>query len=251
MNNALLYFLAIPKTASTTFFHILCLYFNQSRIVPAQSLSQFLATPQSILDGYQLIAGHFFYQIERVLGRAPVYLTLLRDPVQRALSHYYHIRRLPEHYAHERVVRQSLSEYVRDERNRPLFSNLQTRYLGLNRDLLGMYASLDAAALARGELVRQAEAYIIGTYDDKSMLETARARLKNFAFVGITEHFDESVCLLCRTFGWQKPETYTHYLVNPNTEAEVDPEVLEILEQANTLDQALYNEYRALFEEQI
>ncbi|MGH7126272.1 MAG: sulfotransferase family 2 domain-containing protein [Stellaceae bacterium] len=48
------------------------------------------------LDRAVLLSGHFALGREPRLRRAPVYITLLRDPVERFISHYYFLRDLRE-----------------------------------------------------------------------------------------------------------------------------------------------------------
>jgi len=71
------------------------------------------------------------------------------------------------------------------------------------------------------------------------MLETAKRNIAaHFAWVGVTERFDESVVLLERTFGWRDVRYVSanvHRGAAPPTDAE-----LELVRNANPLDLDLY-----------
>jgi hypothetical protein len=72
----------------------------------------------SALDRVVLLSGHFALGREPKLSRAPVYVTLLRNPVERFISHYYYLHDLREQEAAARRDRQparkhGLEAYVR------------------------------------------------------------------------------------------------------------------------------------------
>lgn len=237
-----LYFLTIPKTASTTLYHILANYFPPAEVAPVQPLRGLIGTPVGEIWRYRLVGGHYFYNISPVLGCKPIYITMLRDPVERALSHYAHIRRAEKHYAHNRLITQTLPEFVADERNLALYSNLQVRYLGQQRDIRRIYQRFSRAELECGKFMEALEGYAPDGFDDETMLTTARERLEDFAFVGIRERFDESVMLLCSHFGWTPPARYDRLMVNPNPLKiiDIDPSVELKIRNANILDYRLY-----------
>jgi hypothetical protein len=83
------------------------------------------------------------------------------------------------------------------------------------------------------------------TRDD---LATARRRLEDMEFVGIAERFDESVRLLCGTFGWAVPEYESMNVAPARTRRDqIPPDVLDALMRAHELDYELYEFAKSLF----
>ena len=73
--------------------------------------------------------GHFLTHLEPYLGRKLATFTMLRDPVERTISHYYHVRRDPDHPSHEDTSRMSLREFCVDPLTRHMVENFQAGYL--------------------------------------------------------------------------------------------------------------------------
>ena len=83
------------------------------------------------------------------------------------------------------------------------------------------------------------------TRDD---LAIACRRLEEMEFVGIVERFDESVKLLCSTFGWEVPAYESMNIAPVRTRRDgIAPDILEALMQANALDFELYEYAKSLF----
>ncbi|NJP06719.1 MAG: hypothetical protein HC837_14425 [Chloroflexaceae bacterium] len=83
---------------------------------------------------------------------------------------------------------------------------------------------------------------------DTSVVAIAKAHLDGCAFVGLTERFDDSLRLLCYTFGWSPIE---HYVSQNVTPAELRPEITPAQEalilKRNALDLELYTYAQQLF----
>ena len=90
-----LYFLHIPKTAGTTLISIIDDHFNLDSILHEQVWNEILPKIPETFSQFRLIRGHFGYGLHRVLTKKPLFLTMLREPVDRVLSFYEHIRRDP------------------------------------------------------------------------------------------------------------------------------------------------------------
>lgn len=251
-DDEVLYFLTIPKTASTTLYHILARYFPPDRVAPVQPLRGLIATPIGDIWRYQLIGGHYFYNVLPVLGRTPIVITILRDPLERALSYYAHIQRNPNHYAYYRVVEQSIEAFVDDERNLPLYSNVQVRYLGQSRDIPNTYLSFSRSEVAQGKFMEALESYAPNGFNDPQMLTTTQQRIDEhqIEFVGIKERFDESARRLCSLFGWEPPQQYARMMVAPNPVriTDISPSTELKIRNANVLDYRLYNEMLQRFD---
>lgn len=242
----LLYFASIPKTAGTTLYHIIYDYFPVGTAAPVQTLSHLMQFDRHQIKHYRLIGGHYFYNVEPIFQRTPVYITMLRDPVSRTVSEYAHARRSREHYAHHKAATQSLREFVQDSSNLAMFTNAQVRYLGQNHNIQGVYSSLSQQELSEHKLERSLSEYAPQGLYDESALALAWDRLKALPFFGLQEHFDRSLDLICQKFGWGKPERYQSHLVYPFAN-EVDPVTRSVIEKNTELDRELYRRAEALF----
>jgi len=218
-------FIHIPKTAGTTLTSLLNSKFHQSKICPAEVWSELVDIPREKLSQYQLFRGHFFYDIGDLLPGKPVYITMLRHPIERVISGYEFMRRniptraeaLTNHY---KAKTMTLMEYVSDLDN-PSMANSQTRHLSLSQ-----YKDAPEAWLA-----------------------VAQQHLAEFACFGLVERFQGSMALLSYTFGWNPLAEYSNLMVAPRRlkQEQLEPEVLEMIATRNSLDLALYEYAQELF----
>src|SRR5690606_35587137 len=61
---------------------------------------------------FQLIQGHTNFGIHQYLSQPCTYITFLRHPVSRVVSHYHYVQRQPDNYLYERVKGLSLKDYI-------------------------------------------------------------------------------------------------------------------------------------------
>ena len=175
------------------------------------------------MDRIRVVMGHMWFGLHDALPRPASYFTFLRDPVERALSVYFH--RVRRH-----GLRLGLEEYVDTARDFQM-DNGQTRHL------CGRMDDVD---------VRFTEC-------TQEVLERAKANLRAwFPVVGITERFDESFLVMARIFGWVDP-WYEPQNVNRRRPrgGQVPAAIRERLEEHNRFDTQLYAYARGLFEEQL
>lgn len=169
------------------------------------------------------VSGHFDLSlVARVLPDDARFVTLLRDPVERAVSHYYYYRRLETSEIHALAMRSTLSEWV-SSRGLTEMDNGQVRRLA------------GATNLPCGKVTRE-------------LLESAKQNLSRFAVVGLTERFDEFQILLHRTFNWP---LYRYPSKNVGSERarrhELDAETIATIERCNGYDMELYHFAEQLF----
>lgn len=178
----MLAFVHIPKTAGTTLHKILThqyqrVFIHHDTMGPA---SDELASRVRLANP-QVFMGHFSVGLHRFIPEIR-YITCLREPVARIVSHYHHALNEPAHYLHQQVHEHKLSitDYVSSGISGEL-SNGMTRMLAGVEDF--HHATVDEQTLARA----------------KTNLETL------FAGVVLSESFDAGVLMLADSLGWNTP----------------------------------------------
>lgn len=245
--NDVLYYLHIHKTAGTSFTQLIIDNIGVEASYQPTSTYQLLTTPPEIIARTRFIVGHFYQDLTPIFTRNPIVITTLRDPVERTISQYAQIHRAANHYAHEVVKNQSLLEYLKDPRSLPIYANLQTRQIGLDINIAKMAAEIDPKVLEQ-ELEPHILRYASTRYNDPRVLEAAQERLESYAFIGLTEQYDESVEVLCDAFGWELPITPKVLNVGANRPNDIPQEALDIIHENTRLDAELYETGRRILE---
>ena len=224
-------FLHIAKTGGTTFsFPLRRLYgFRNTLHIGNQDHDGLRPTaycelPQSQQDRVQLIKGHVYYGVHSYCPGSSTYFTLLRNPVGRVASFH---RMLQNEWPRTDVGQMSLREYLEEDH------------------------------YTRNEQVRR----VAGLPPDEGPCteETLSKALENverdFAVLGLTERFDESLILMKRRLGWPGYPYYVTSRVgrkkregNTKEEKEMEPSVAERIRQQNALDVQLYRRAEERFE---
>lgn len=225
-------FIHIPRAAGTSLLATLRRLYEPDSIfivdnkTPHKSIEEFKRLPNVHKAKVEVIEGHWPVGLHEFISNPYTYITLLRDPVDRVISLYYHILQRPDHYAHNTVVSKNmslkdfvLSGVVKEEAN-----NGQTWLLSGG-----------------------------GLLSEKS-LELAKKNLQvHFAVAGVTKMFDETLVLLKHTLGWKRIPFYYRRHVGPNwvPKERISPEVLDVIKDYNQLDIELYKYVLDRFKERI
>ena len=215
-------FLHIPKAAGATLNVILRRHFAEEETYRidgrnvAESIKKLKGLPQAERERIRLLAGHQGFGLHAYLGASPTYVTLLRDPVDRAVSHYYYARSAPGHYLHDEIERNAvgLEDYPKLAAE---VRNGQTR-------MLAGSDGVESEACGRKEL------------------ELAKRRLlESFSVFGVTERFDSFLVLLRSRLGLRRLH-YSRANVTPGRprRADVPRSAAGAIERANEFDMELY-----------
>jgi hypothetical protein len=223
-------FLHIPKTAGTTLNSILADQYSPEQFheVMMRGMSWLVPGPTVVprpLISFSKLRRHFDLSIRNALPADARFFTFLRDPVERAISHYYHYRRQTADPIHPLAMRSSLAEWVGG-------SGLVEMDNGQTRRLAG------EMNLPCGRVTPR-------------MLDRAKSNLaRHFAVVGLTERFEESLILLRRTFDWPVHRfVFRNVGENRPRRSEVDEDTLNAIEDRNRFDADLYRFAAGLFDQ--
>lgn len=222
----MLVFQHIPKTAGTTWRGIAYRQYPDNSVCPVYedddyyySRKEFLELPEARRRGFRLLIGHFGPDIAAALpaGTPHRFATLLRPALERCVSHIHHV-------ANFQLKGQpvTVEKLISDRYDQ--IDNLQVRLLCAKR-------------VPFGEVT-------------EAMVEEALARLKGYAFVGLTHRFRESYALAIAQLGWH-PVSYAKRNTANDPERAIAVELsehdLERLRELNRWDALLLEHAERLF----
>lgn len=248
-----LFFFHIPKTAGSTIQSTLAKHFTADEIVSAGDWTTLLELDPKQLSGAKLVQGHFYGSLEQVAGKQFNTFTILRDPIERALSHYGHILKVQNHYLHPRAVELgSLDAYMEDLTAQKTISNFQSRMLAIDTDVQDFYKKLSKEDRQRWQLEQHVETTDFESSNDK-IYAHAQAKLKSFFFVGITERFSATLALLCKELRWKYPVNIADQNVNRDRplQSQLSHQTIKRLKELNKIDIALYSQACKVFDQKI
>ena len=235
----ILIFLHLPKTGGSSLGHALHRQYSRSAkylvdgVQPGRSVDALLALSEQERRRFHCISGHIPFGLHRHLPDPAVYTTLIRDPVERLISHYHHVLNETAHYLHEQVAGtgMSLHDYVAGDLS-----------LELRDDQVRSLSGIGFARWDARDLEVDAAVYA-------AAIENIEA---HFPVVGVTERFEPSLLLMQTAFRWGNV-FYTRRKVGrgrPEREA-VAPETIEAIRRRNRYDMQLHAYVQARLARQI
>jgi hypothetical protein len=218
MDSPVIVFVHVPKTGGMTLHSILS---RQLRGIFAESMDEAKSALNSLdgaeLDQLELVAGHVPYGVHEFLRRPVEYVTMLREPVQRVVSHYWFVRNDPDHYLYQAIIEEDLSLREYAERGCGLSAEIENGQVWMFSDRA---RRLECA--------------------DRESLEDAKLILRDrFSFVGTTERFDESLVVMHHMLGLRTP-VYVRLNTASAPRTPLDAETRAAIEARNLLDRELY-----------
>jgi hypothetical protein len=175
-----------------------------------------------------LLEGHIEFGWHTLFPQKTVYITMLREPIDRVVSQYYYIREDSSHRLHNAVRggAMDIEEYLRKRLN-VYAINGQTYWLSG-----GSYS--DGQSSQPEDALQKAKENIEGY----------------FPAIGIQERFDESLILLKRVFRWRWVYYSRRKVTASRPKVEAMPDrIIRAIREFNQLDIDLYDYARRRFED--
>jgi Sulfotransferase family len=269
-------FIHVPKAAGTTFNSIIEPLLAGLLCYPEFSLTGLVQSDLEDLRYFQFFRGHFLYSLfsDIIFPKGFIGLTFLRDPVERTISNskfIHHLLKrdsLPElsQYADEfeqikHLTLAGLLERTDLKINRD-WVNFQTGFMGGSMDhpgilpafLLKLFPGKEFELQARYRRLRSRVNDTSGINENREVTRThlniAKKRLKEIAFRGLVERFQDSLFLLSYTFGWRPILNAIRLNTTPEKDKwrPADTETLSRIRDIVKLDMELYQFGQDIFE---
>ena len=201
------------------------------------------------LSGLRLVTGHFSYGIHNYIQSETRYITLLRDPVERVISLYYHL--LNTDIINKKVSLEQFLEGISDE---SWLVDL-TKWYPVNPGFDENVIRNTSKCLVDNDQTRRISGIEppFGQCNEAMFTKACQNIIKKFALVGLTEKFDETLLLLNHFYQWREQIYYSPRLVNkrkPKTD-KIPKNLLLKIDQINCWDRKLYNFARDIFLQKI
>ena len=219
------FFIHVPKTAGTTMLRII-----EERYPPGSVESLYLAPPgeaaariKKIGPRTRIVAGHVDYSYSRNFPGPFRAFAMLREPVARAISLFYFVKREPSHPSHQAVLDGKIS-----------IEEISRKQGGMQARFIAGYSPVEPV-------------------DDAVLLAQAKENLvEKLAVFGLTERFDETLLLLTKALGWPL-RGYARMNVTKQRPGKgaTDPALLAAIREASVVDVTLYEFARDLFERRL
>ena len=203
-------------------------YGDEISSVANGKIAHFASLDSRTKNSFAALSGHFVYDFDKSLKDFH-YITLLRDPIKRAISYYFHILTDKNNYLHRILVQRriKLEQFLTSEFSLE-FDNYQVRAIS-------------------GTAFNSAYMRI-----NENHLELAKENLqKNFSMFGLTESFESSIQAFSERFNWSLPIAVRINTGNYRDGVELSTECLEIASERNRFDIELYGFARSLLTKRI
>jgi hypothetical protein len=194
------YFYHIPKTGGMSLRSFLADQYPDADRCPAEDWRALAAYDQPTLARFRLFYGHLSANLKDYLPTGVRTATFLRSPVGRTVSTIRHLMRDPSfHPMHERFKGRTLREAIYDDELMLGLQNAQTTLLSCDVPIEEMLAQA-RRQIAENRFVE------MGSLRWPSSLQKALRTLEGYDFVGLMDHFKDSLWAMCAQFGFAPPE---------------------------------------------
>ena len=219
----------MPKCGGSTLNKYLEAHYPENKIFssygknPKESIKVFKELTEKERYNYSLIKGHYANELKDYVNPDTLKITILRDPVERIISHYYFVKSYTGHYLHNKIIQKkiSLKDYTT--------SNLS--------DELNNYYTIHYSGLTNSEVKKRPK---------ESIEKAANVLLKQYELIGFLDEFSLFIESL-RSHGnliYQYNKQRINITENKPDIKNIPASTIENIESMNQLDIALYNKVK-------
>jgi hypothetical protein len=245
-------FLHTMKTAGTALSRALVELTVPWPILTDLMVDQFVGLPPPLIDRAMLITGHLPYETVELLPDGVALCTVIRDPVERTLSHHAHVNTMLAGRGEPQV---EIEEFLTTARWRPMWENYHARQLVHRIGLAEAWTKFSPAQLAAAQGMggSDAEFPLQSLFDSApltltadELLGAALSRLDTFEFVGTTEDLDSLVAAIARFWNRPAPRPVSRARVSDGRVARdtLPTELLAAVQDGTAVDAALHERAR-------
>lgn len=218
----------VPKCGGTTVNDFLGMqYLCRERFeIDGMNVDHGLSTWQGMSaeerQSYRLLAGHGAHKLRHLFWPEAKRLTIIREPVDRMISHYHFARTSPNHYLFETINKQQLSleQYASSGLSPEIINNYARRFAGIT-----------------SEESRRAP--------EESAHRTLEIMLSEYSVIGFTDNLDAAMIAIgdqCQfPFPAWKPERRNTNHLRPR---QLNDSTIELIQQINAADVLLFKMLR-------
>src|SRR5262249_8642636 len=185
----LVYFLHIPKTSGTSLSNFLLQIGGPDGATPVLLWDHLATGAYQVTEKTRFLTGHFGGLLPLWLKRWPRIITMLREPVARAVSHINEVQRNDQHPLHPLAAGLSILRYCQHPVLRKSIENLQARYLASLSFSLALLPKVRARPDERpwGSISLQFEDALYALDREAGLLDAAVRALVAVDAVGLCE----------------------------------------------------------------
>jgi hypothetical protein len=217
----------IPRTGGTSLRKMISRELKSSAIRYIDSIPDFAFLSDAELNQYDFVATYCgFGLFNRLLSLDHQKMTFLRNPIDRIISYYYHLKSLDK----------DSSYAIYCAKNMPLDAFIQSNHPAI-------YSSVHNAQT--WHIFYDKSSYFRDKYKhlkEEEILRIAIENLKTFDFLGVTERYSDNLVKLFEYFNWNNKDIlHTNQAVERIHLEEVSSKTMALIKSRVYLDIELYN----------
>jgi hypothetical protein len=242
------YFLHIMKTGGTALTEALSEMASLWPRLTDLFVDNLVCLPRPLLEQAALVTGHLPYEAIAALPAGAAVCTVIREPVERTLSHHAH---LAASLAAQGEGPLALDEFIASDTWAPLWRNYQARQLVHTVGLLDAWRDFSPPERSAGRVLTEVDASfpLQSLFDagpmsvsEEDLLTLAGQRLDVITFVGVTDDLEALISRIAAYWDRPAPRRVHRMRVTDGRMlvGDVHPSLLRTIRAGTEVDLALY-----------